>query len=138
MKRVSCILLALLAAALCVAAADPAIHELALDAVTRDALNAWQAPGASVVVVKDDKVVYAKGFGHRKLGRQETVTRDTLFAIASTTKAFTTAAMAMLVDEGVFHQGPEVGKDLRAGFRRGGRAASHRDAGRARDAPALV
>jgi CubicO group peptidase (beta-lactamase class C family) len=71
-----------------------------VDAIVQDALKAWQVPGAAVGIVKDDQVVYLKGFGVKKLGANEPVTPDTLFAIASCTKAFTTTAMAMLVDEG--------------------------------------
>jgi CubicO group peptidase (beta-lactamase class C family) len=60
----------------------------------------WNVPGFSVAVVKDDKVVFSKGYGVRQLGRPEAVDADTLFAIASNTKAFTAAALAVLVDEG--------------------------------------
>src|SRR6185503_16090943 len=54
----------------------------------------------SVAIVKDDKVVFAKGYGLRELGKTERVDENTLFAIASNSKAFTSAALAMLVDEG--------------------------------------
>lgn len=54
----------------------------------------------AVAVVKDGEVVVAEGYGVRTLGRPEAVDEDTLFAIASNTKAFTSAALAMLVDEG--------------------------------------
>jgi CubicO group peptidase (beta-lactamase class C family) len=60
----------------------------------------WNVPGFSVAVVKDDKVVFAKGYGVRELGKPEPVDKDTLFAVASNTKAFTSAALATLVDEG--------------------------------------
>ncbi|HEV2864689.1 MAG TPA: serine hydrolase [Pyrinomonadaceae bacterium] len=60
----------------------------------------WNVPGFAVAVVKDDKVVFAKGYGVRELGKPEAVDKDTLFAIASNTKAFTSAALATLVDEG--------------------------------------
>jgi CubicO group peptidase (beta-lactamase class C family) len=72
----------------------------AIDGILRDALQAWRVPGLAIGVVQDDKVVYLKGFGVKKLGGDEPVTPDTLFPIASCTKAFTTTAMAMLVDEG--------------------------------------
>jgi CubicO group peptidase (beta-lactamase class C family) len=51
-------------------------------------------------VVKDGRVVYARGYGVRRMGAPERVTANTRFQIASNTKAFTTAALAMLVDEG--------------------------------------
>jgi CubicO group peptidase (beta-lactamase class C family) len=60
----------------------------------------WNVPGFSVAIVKDDRVVFAKGYGVRRLGGADPVDADTLFAIASNTKAFTSAALAVLVDEG--------------------------------------
>ena len=50
--------------------------------------------------MKDGRTVFAKGYGVRAAGRPETVDADTLFGIGSNTKAFTVAALAMLVDEG--------------------------------------
>lgn len=55
--------------------------------------------GMAIAVVKDDKVVSAKGYGIRELGKPDKVDPDTVFAIASNSKAFTTAALAILVDE---------------------------------------
>lgn len=55
--------------------------------------------GMAIAVVKDDKVVSAKGYGIRELGKNDPVNADTVFAIASNSKAFTTAALAILVDE---------------------------------------
>lgn len=60
----------------------------------------WRVPGFAIAIVKDDKVVFAKGFGVRELGKPDAVDKDTLFAIASNSKAFTAAALATLVDEG--------------------------------------
>jgi CubicO group peptidase (beta-lactamase class C family) len=60
----------------------------------------WKVPGFAVAIVKDDKVVFAKGYGLRELNKPATVDADTLFAIASNSKAFTAAALAILVDEG--------------------------------------
>jgi CubicO group peptidase (beta-lactamase class C family) len=60
----------------------------------------WKVPGFSIAIVKDDKVVFAQGFGIRELGKSGGVDENTLFAIASNSKAFTAAAVAMLVDEG--------------------------------------
>jgi CubicO group peptidase (beta-lactamase class C family) len=71
----------------------------AIDAVMRDALKAWQVPGAALAIVRGNEVIYLKGFGVKELGGDEPVTPDTLFPIASCTKAFTTTAMAILVDE---------------------------------------
>ncbi|HET7705099.1 MAG TPA: serine hydrolase [Thermoanaerobaculia bacterium] len=70
-----------------------------IDALAQATVDAWRLPGMAVAVVKDDKVVYLKGYGVRDLKDAGRVTPDTLFHIASTSKAFTTTAMAMLVDE---------------------------------------
>jgi CubicO group peptidase (beta-lactamase class C family) len=72
----------------------------AIDAIMRDGLTAWQVPGAALAIIKNDEVVYLKAYGVKDLQTKESVTSDTLFPIASCTKAFTTTAMAMLVDDG--------------------------------------
>jgi len=64
------------------------------------AMAKLQVPGVAVAVVKDNKVVMAKGFGITKYGTQQKVNADTLFGIASNTKAMTAAILASLVDEG--------------------------------------
>lgn len=84
----------------------------AIDAIVNEALPFWQVPGAALVVVKDDQVVHLKGYGLRDIGASEPVTEDTLFPLASCTKAFTTVAMAMLVDEGVMQWNDPVTKHV--------------------------
>jgi CubicO group peptidase (beta-lactamase class C family) len=69
------------------------------DKAAREAVAAWQLPAVAVAVVQDDKVVFVKAYGVKEIGKPEPVTVDTLFQIGSTTKAFTTTAMAMLADE---------------------------------------
>jgi len=59
-----------------------------------------RAPGAAVAIVQGGKVVYAKGFGVRELGRPDPVTPQTLMMIGSTGKSMTTLMIATLVDEG--------------------------------------
>jgi CubicO group peptidase (beta-lactamase class C family) len=84
-------------------AAETAAQELAsadLDAYARKLLAEWHAPGVAIAVVKDDKLVLARGYGVRETGKPEPVGEHTVFAIASCTKAFTSAALAILVDEG--------------------------------------
>lgn len=71
-----------------------------LDDRIKAAMKEWDVPGVAVAIVKDDAVVYSKGFGVVKLGDAKPVDANTLFGIASTTKGFTTALAAMLVDEG--------------------------------------
>lgn len=72
----------------------------ALEAWIEDARKGWGVPGLAVAIVKDDQVLMSRGFGVRELGAEDKVDGDTLFAIASNSKAFTAAALAMLVDEG--------------------------------------
>jgi len=79
------------------AAAAPA-HDLERD--VNAALQTFDVPGMAIAIVKDGKVVAARGFGVRKLGDPAPVTEKTLFEVASNSKAFTAAALAMLVDEG--------------------------------------
>jgi CubicO group peptidase (beta-lactamase class C family) len=71
-----------------------------IDVYAQKALVDWHVPGFAIAIVKDDKVVFAKGYGVRELGKPEKVDPDTLFAIASNSKAFTATAIGILVDEG--------------------------------------
>lgn len=64
------------------------------------AMNTFQVPGVAVAIVKNNKVVMSKGFGVIEQGKSAKVTADTLFGIASNTKAMTAALLANLVDEG--------------------------------------
>ncbi|MFN2513783.1 MAG: serine hydrolase [Pyrinomonadaceae bacterium] len=70
------------------------------DDYVNKALREWEVPGLAIAIVKDDRIVLAKGYGVRKLGDPAPVNERTLFAIGSSSKAFTAAAVAMLVDEG--------------------------------------
>ncbi|HSF18076.1 MAG TPA: serine hydrolase [Vicinamibacteria bacterium] len=70
-----------------------------LDRYIEDVRKEWGVVGLAVAVVKDGKVVYARGFGERELSSGERVDENTLFAIGSNSKAFTAAAMGILVDE---------------------------------------
>lgn len=63
-------------------------------------LEAFKVPGIAVVAVKDGEVILAEGFGVRDIATNEPVNADTLFGIASNTKAFTSAAIATLVEQG--------------------------------------
>ena len=70
-----------------------------IDAYAEKTRADWNVPGMAIAIVKDDKVVFAKGYGARTLGKSEKVDENTLFAIASNTKAFTTASLSILIDE---------------------------------------
>ena len=58
------------------------------------------APGIAIAIVEDGKTTLARGWGVRKLGEPARVDADTIFPTGSTGKAFTTAALATLVDRG--------------------------------------
>jgi CubicO group peptidase (beta-lactamase class C family) len=94
MKRLLILALLLLAAP----AASQAPSDL--DTWVQRTMTAFQVPGLSLAVVKDGKVVAAKGYGVRKLGDPAPVDARTLFGIASNTKVFTATALGILVDEG--------------------------------------
>jgi len=64
------------------------------------AMKEFKVPGLAISIVKDGKVVFAQGFGFRDVKKGLKVTPQTLFAIGSSSKAFTATAMGILVDEG--------------------------------------
>ena len=82
----------------------------AVDAVVARALKAFDVPGMAVAVVKDGQVVMSKGYGVRSLKTKVPVDANTLFGIGSNTKAFTTAALGLLVDEGKLRWDDKVTK----------------------------
>lgn len=71
-----------------------------LDTLVARVMKTFDVPGIGLAIVKDNVVVAAKGYGVRKLGEPATVDDQTLFGIASNTKAFTATALALLVEEG--------------------------------------
>jgi CubicO group peptidase (beta-lactamase class C family) len=68
--------------------------------IVENGLKSLNNPGVAVAIVKDDEVIFAKGFGYRDVEKKEPMTADTLLAIGSASKAFTTFTMGTLVDEG--------------------------------------
>jgi len=79
--------------------ANSQITEPQLDQLVESTLKSFNVPGIAVAIVKDGKVVLSKGYGVKSILTKEKVDANTLFGIASNSKAFTTAALAMLVDE---------------------------------------
>lgn len=71
---------------------------LSLDDYIENAMNDWQVPGLAIGIVKDSNVVFTKGYGHRDLESKLPVNENTLFAIGSCTKAFTSVCFGQLVD----------------------------------------
>ena len=74
----------------------PSFISDSIDNYIQRGMNNWQIPGVAVLIVKDGKVVFEKGFGVKELGKNELVDKNTLFMIGSNTKAFTGTALAML------------------------------------------
>lgn len=70
-----------------------------IDELSERALKSFNVPGIAVAVIKDGKVIHAKGYGVRNIATGEKVNENTFYGIASNSKAFTTAALAMLIEE---------------------------------------
>lgn len=71
-----------------------------IDELVEKTLTAFDVPGIAVAVVKDGKVIHSKGYGVRSLKTREKVDENTLFGIASNSKAFTASSLGILMDEG--------------------------------------
>ena len=76
------------------------INSKQVDELVEKTLKIFNVPGIAVAIVKDGKLVHSKGYGVKSILTNEKVDANTLFGIASNSKAFTSAALAMLVDEG--------------------------------------
>ena len=74
-----------------------------LDAYVSQAIETWKIPGLSIAIVRNDSVIYAKGFGVENVATKTKVNEKTLFEIGSSSKAFTATLVAMLVGEGKMH-----------------------------------
>lgn len=81
-----------------VRAASPAIDPI--DAIVERFRTAFDIPGVAIAIVRPKQKDFARGYGIRRLGESARVDTRTLFAIASNSKQFTAAALAILVDEG--------------------------------------
>lgn len=83
-----------------------------LDAYFEKAANDWGIPGMSVGIVKDGEIIFSKGYGVLEAGKPDKPDGNTLYAIASNSKAFTSAIIAMLVQEGKLNWDDKVQKYL--------------------------
>ncbi len=81
-----------------------------LDKYIEKSAQAWKIPGLAVAVVSGDSIVFAKGYGVRNINNKEKVDSKTLFAVASNTKSFTSAALSILVKEGKINWNDKVRK----------------------------
>lgn len=96
-KKATGILLVILSFTL---ASQGQISSREIDLLVEDAMEKFNVAGVAVGVVKDGKVVHAKGYGVKSVDTGKPVDEYTSFAIASNSKAFTTCALALLVEEG--------------------------------------
>ncbi|SDX30744.1 CubicO group peptidase, beta-lactamase class C family [Lutibacter oricola] len=71
-----------------------------LDAYFEKSLEEWQLPGMAIAIVNADSIVFSKGYGFANIAKKQKVDGNTLFAVASNSKAFTATAIANLVEEG--------------------------------------
>jgi len=74
--------------------------EIDLDDYVPKVLKEFNVPGIAVGVIKDGKLIFAKGYGVKDISTKEPVNANTLFQVASNSKAFTSACLAILVDQG--------------------------------------
>lgn len=79
------------------ATASSPLHNI--DAYIEKTMSDWRIPGLSIAVVKDDKLIYVKGFGVRESGKADKVDERTIFPVGSITKSFTAASAGILFDE---------------------------------------
>src|SRR3954462_1478173 len=70
-----------------------------LDAYVTKAMSGWKVPGLSIAIVRNDSVLYAKGYGLQRVGTTTAVNDQTLFEIGSSSKSFTATLVAMMVTD---------------------------------------
>lgn len=83
----------------CIAVNAQIITPARIDSLVERTLKTFDVPGIAVAVVKDNQIILAKGYGVRSLNTKQKVDENTLFGIASNSKAFTAAALGILIDE---------------------------------------
>jgi CubicO group peptidase (beta-lactamase class C family) len=79
---------------------QPTSLQYKLDSVFNQAENIFELPGFAIGIIKSNKIVYEKGFGLRKIGKQNHIDSKSLFHMASVSKPFTATAIMQLVDKG--------------------------------------
>ncbi|MCG7561930.1 MULTISPECIES: serine hydrolase [Pseudoalteromonas] len=90
----------------------PGVNIADVEQAVTEAMERFHIPGIALAVVERGEVVLSKGYGLRHIAHQDKVDADTLFGIASNSKAFTAAALAVLVDEGKLSWSDEVIKHI--------------------------
>jgi len=79
---------------------DPIVELKGFEDFILQQMAEWKVPGCAVAIVREGKIIFSEGFGIRDTQKESPVTSQTLFAIGSSTKAFTAAAIGILADEG--------------------------------------
>jgi len=98
--KIVIILIALISLTTVVKAQNTTMNFDELDAYFQKSTIDWTVPGIAIGIVRNDSLIYAKGFGVKNINKKAKVDSKTIFPVASNTKAFTAAAIAILVDEG--------------------------------------
>ena len=99
-KYISIFAVLLLCVQMSIAQTNNPIGSKQIDSLTELVLKTFNVPGIAVGVVKDGKLIHAKGYGVANLSTGKKVDENTLFGVASNSKAMTAAALGILVDEG--------------------------------------
>lgn len=102
----------LIAFLVCFSVAHAQLTSTQVDEVVEKTMKTFDVPGIAVAIIKDGKVIHSKGYGVKSIITKQKVNENTLFGIASNSKAFTSAALAMLVDEGKLKWDDKVTKYL--------------------------
>jgi CubicO group peptidase (beta-lactamase class C family) len=112
MRHLALVLASTIAAPLAAQSISTAALARDLDAYIPKALAEWRGAGVAVGVVRNDSLLYARGFGVRQVGTPDAVDDRTLFAIGSNTKFFTAVAAGMLADGGKLSLDDRITKHL--------------------------
>jgi CubicO group peptidase (beta-lactamase class C family) len=77
------------------------LNEEELDSVLQEIIDRWDIPGLAVGIVQDNEIVYARGFGVQNVDTRAPVTPDSVFCVASISKAFVATAVVQLAQRGM-------------------------------------
>ncbi|HTV73288.1 MAG TPA: serine hydrolase domain-containing protein [Candidatus Acidoferrales bacterium] len=91
-------------------AAISAVQQAAIDAAVTETMSREQIPGVSLAILHDGAIVYEHGYGYRDVAAEAPVDPQTYFEIGSVTKQFTTAAIALLAQDGKLNLDDPVSK----------------------------
>lgn len=89
-----------------------AIDQAKLDAYYKNMVKSWDLPGASIGIIKDGKLIFTGNYGTKTAGKKDSPDKNTLYAVASNSKAFTATIIGMLVQEGKLNWDDKVQKHI--------------------------